>query len=106
MITDQRTSAGEANQASNVTEQAIAALWSDILDTTEQPSATDNFFALGGDSMAMVTLEFRIKEEFSVELPIGAVFSAPTLRELSALVDAARRASRSPSTQPAEPSAT
>lgn len=93
-------------QPASVTERAVAALWCEVLETTELPDATDNFFALGGDSMAMVLLEFRIKEEFSVELPAGAVLGAPTLRELSALVDAARRGSRSPGTQCAEPSAT
>lgn len=95
----------EDPQATTMTERALAALWSEVLESTEQPGATDNFFALGGDSMAMITLEFRIKEEFSVELPAGAVFGAPTLRELSAVVDAARDDSRH-SGQCADPSAT
>lgn len=106
MVTDLRTSAGETSPPPSVTERAVAALWSEVLETSELPSATDNFFALGGDSIAMLTLEFRIEEELSVELPEGAVFGAATLRELSALVDAARGGSRSPGTPSAEPSAT
>lgn len=70
-------------------ERSVAALWQEVLQTTEPPRATDDFFALGGDSMAMVTLEFRIKEDLSVDLPPGAILGAPTLRELSTLVAAA-----------------
>jgi len=103
--TDLRPSPDETSQPLSMTERAVAALWSETLQIAELPGATDNFFALGGDSMAMVLLEFRIKEEFSVELPAGAVLGAPTLRELSALVDAACGSSRSPGTQSAEPSA-
>jgi hypothetical protein len=37
--------------------------------------------------MTMVMLEVRIKEELSVDLPAGAIIEAPSLRELSALID-------------------
>lgn len=53
----------------------------------ELPGAEDNFFALGGDSTAMVMVELRIQEELSVELPPGAMLNAPSLRELAHLVD-------------------
>lgn len=95
---------GETTQPLSVTERCVAELWSEVLQTAELPGATDDFFTLGGDSMAMVILEFRIKEEFSVELSAGAVLSAPTLRELSALVDAARGGSHSSGIQSAAPS--
>jgi acyl carrier protein len=104
VATDLRTSAVETSQPLSVTERAVAALWSEVLQTAELPGTTDNFFALVGDSMAMVMLEFRIKEEFSVELPAGALLGAPTLRELSALVYAACGGSRSLGTQSAETS--
>lgn len=105
VATDLRTSAGPS-QPTSVTERTVAALWSEVLQTADLPGATDDFFALGGDSMAMVMLEFRIKEEFSVELPAGAVLGAPTLRELSAVVDAACGGLPSPNTQATEPIAT
>jgi surfactin family lipopeptide synthetase A len=70
-------------------ELSVAELWQEVLQTTELPAPMDNFFALGGDSMAMVQLEFRMVEEFSVELPPGVVLGAPTIRELSALLDTA-----------------
>jgi acyl carrier protein len=71
------------------TERIIATLWREVLDKKELAQPTDNFFDLGGSSIDMVMILFRIYEEFSVELPDNAVFDAPSLRELAALVDAA-----------------
>lgn len=65
----------------------ISALWREVLQSTETPSPNDNFFAQGGDSMAMVTLEFRIHEELGVSLSPGAILTAPTLDELVTLVN-------------------
>jgi acyl carrier protein len=75
------------------TEHTVAALWCEALQLTDPPGPTDNFFALGGDSMTMTMLEFRIGEELAVNLPPGTVLSSPTLRELSAVVAAARNSS-------------
>lgn len=64
----------------------LTALWKEVLQMTHTPELSDNFFSVGGDSMTMVMLEFRIKEELSVDLPVGAVLVAPTLGELSVLI--------------------
>lgn len=101
-MTTDYTSAPAADQAS--TDHILAELWREVLQSADLPVPTDNFFALGGDSMAMVMLEFRIREEFSVELPAGVVLGAPTLSELSALIDAECVASQV--TRTAEPGAT
>lgn len=77
----------ETPQQLTETERRIATLWKDALDTPELPCAGDNFFALGGDSTAMVMVELQIKDEFSVDLPAGAMLSTQSLRELSAVVD-------------------
>ncbi len=73
----------------NATERALATLWKQVLDVPHLPGLDDNFFALGGDSTAMVMLELLIANQFSVALPAGTLLSAPTLRELSRLVDTA-----------------
>ena len=72
------------------TERRIAALWRDALDISELPSQSDNFFFLGGDSTAMVMVELQISEEFSLDLPAGAMLEAQSLRELAAFVDVRR----------------
>jgi acyl carrier protein len=75
---------------SDATQLTVAELWAEVLDRQVPPEADDNFFDLGGDSIAMVTLLYRVQEEFSVELAAGALFGAPSVRELSALIDATR----------------
>jgi acyl carrier protein len=68
-------------------ERVIAAIWSEVLQISQLPSITDDFFALGGNSMTMVMAEFRIMEELAIQLPTGAILTAPTVRELADLVD-------------------
>ena len=95
MDSEQKRSSDGITQQLSSTERAVAALWREALQIPEIPSATDNFFALGGDSMTMTMVEFRIKEELSVALPPGALLGAQSLCELSALVDEMSSASRS-----------
>lgn len=90
MAHNDSTSAAEARECINATNRIVAALWREVLELNELPRLTDDFFALGGDSMTMVMLEFRIREDLLVELPVGAILGAPTLNELSALIHAAR----------------
>lgn len=59
----------------------------------ELPGAEDNFFALGGDSTAMVMVELRIQEELSIEVPPGAMLNAPSLRELTHLIEGCKGSS-------------
>jgi acyl carrier protein len=71
------------------TETRIAGMWSEFIATPSAIQPTDNFFALGGDSLAMTMLLFRIKEELGVDLPPGALLEAPELRAFCAQIDSA-----------------
>ncbi|HEX7184093.1 MAG TPA: amino acid adenylation domain-containing protein, partial [Thermoanaerobaculia bacterium] len=66
-------------------EEAMAALWAEVLGL-ERVGANDNFFELGGHSILATRLMFRVRETFGVDLPLRALFSAPTLAGLSAAV--------------------
>ena len=77
----------EADRPRGAVEQAIATLWMEALDLPDLPVAGDNFFALGGDSTAMVMVEMRIQEKFSVELPLGTLLNVASLGELACLIE-------------------
>ena len=86
MNAEMRVSEGNELSA-KTTERALAGLWEEVLQVPVAIDSNDNFFELGGDSIGMVTVLFRVQEEFSVELPPEAMFSAPTIRELAALIE-------------------
>jgi amino acid adenylation domain-containing protein/thioester reductase-like protein len=70
------------------TEQAIAAIWQDLLDLP-QVGVTDNFFELGGHSLLATKLVFRIHDVLGADLPLTALFEGePTIARLASLVTA------------------
>jgi thioesterase domain-containing protein/acyl carrier protein len=66
----------------NAVESALAGIWSDLLGVDPvQPG--DDFFALGGHSLAAVRLFAKVRKQFNVDLPLATLFQAPTLKELA-----------------------
>ena len=63
----------------------VRAIWTEILGRADVEPDSD-FFDLGGDSLSAVALVGRIRDEFGLELSVGAVFDHPTRREFEALV--------------------
>ena len=70
------------------TEQKVGALWNEILESRLSLKSTDNFFSLGGDSLAMTLVLFRVNEVFHVELSAASLLENPELGAFSALLDA------------------
>lgn len=52
-------------------------------------SAEDNFFMLGGHSLVATQLIARVRDTFGVEVGLRTVFEGPTIKELSAKIEAA-----------------
>ncbi len=68
------------------TERLLAAIWADVLNI-ERVSVSDNFFELGGHSLLATQLISRIRIEFDNELPVRAIFEAPTIAALAVKLD-------------------
>ena len=74
-------------------EAALAAIFSRVLKVPAV-GAHDGFFELGGHSLLATQVIARVRAELGIDLPLRAVFEAPTPAELAARVDAARCADR------------
>ena len=80
------SSAAPGGTVLNPTESAIAEVWRELLGI-EEVGKQDDFFALGGHSLAAVRLFARIRKKFAVDLPLATLFQAPTLAALAAVVE-------------------
>jgi amino acid adenylation domain-containing protein len=72
-------------------EEVLAALCSEVLGL-QNVGRNENLFDLGCHSLLATQLVSRIREKFSVDLPLRALFEAPTVAELGVRVEAARAA--------------
>lgn len=60
-------------------ERLLAALWAEVLPSTPE-AGTDNFFQLGGHSLAASSLVARFQSALGLPLPLSWVFEHPSLR--------------------------
>ncbi|AXB47512.1 hypothetical protein A4R43_37835 [Amycolatopsis albispora] len=74
-------------------QKAVAALVAEVLGLP-RVGLHDNFFTLGGHSMASMRLIARIRAELGSQLRIRDVFDAPTVAGLADLLDGARTTRR------------
>jgi hypothetical protein len=83
-------------------EATLAGIWAEVFEV-DRVGVEDDFFALGGHSLLAGRIVARIRRAFEVDLPLGALFDAPSVRELCGVVTAhlAQGADR-----PAPPAAT
>ncbi|HEX2094523.1 MAG TPA: non-ribosomal peptide synthase/polyketide synthase, partial [Longimicrobiaceae bacterium] len=67
-------------------EEVLAAVWAETLGV-ERVGAHDDFFALGGHSLAATRMISRVRAAFGVEAPLRAVFEAPVLSALAERIE-------------------
>ncbi|MCA1566203.1 MAG: condensation domain-containing protein, partial [Acidobacteria bacterium] len=74
----------------NPVEEVVAGVWAHALGV-EQVSIDDDFFGLGGHSLTATQVASRIREAFSIEMPLRTLFDRPTVRGLSQYIENARQ---------------
>ncbi|NME51143.1 KR domain-containing protein [Desulfovibrio piger] len=68
------------------TEQAVAAIWKNVL-RVDDVGVTDSFFLSGGDSLSAFQLLRQLEREFGCRLTLRDLLQAPTVAAQAALVD-------------------
>ena len=68
-----------------VVEEALAGIWAEVL-SLDQVGIHDDFFGLGGDSLAATRIISRVVERFQLELPVQSLFQAPTVAEMAVVI--------------------
>ncbi len=72
-------------------EAILARIWNEVLERPHIGTG-ENFFDIGGNSINAVRVMARVRDLLQVELPMHAMFEAPTIRTLAKLVEAGRTA--------------
>jgi amino acid adenylation domain-containing protein len=75
-------------EPTGVTEELVARAWRETLGVI-RVNATDNFFDIGGHSIAMAGVQHRLAEATGREIALVDLFRYPNVRALAAFLDGA-----------------
>ena len=71
--------------ATNATEQQLVAVWEEVLDI-RPIGIHDNFFDLGGHSLAASRIVSQVIKNFQSDLPLQTLFQSPTVAAMAAVI--------------------
>jgi acyl-CoA synthetase (AMP-forming)/AMP-acid ligase II/acetyltransferase-like isoleucine patch superfamily enzyme/acyl carrier protein len=66
-------------------EKQLTEIWQELLHV-EHVGVRDNFFALGGDSLAIARMMLAITERFNTIIPTNSFFRSPTIETIASLI--------------------
>jgi aspartate racemase len=66
-------------------EETLSAIWAEVLGL-ERVGVQDDFFDLGGHSLAVGQVISRIADRLDLELPLKSLFDGPTVEEMAMIV--------------------
>lgn len=72
--------------AKNDIEETIGKIWESFLPI-EHIGVNDNFFDIGGHSLLLIQVYYKIKEEYETNLTVIDMFKFPTIRLLSEYIE-------------------
>ncbi|NUT45073.1 MAG: amino acid adenylation domain-containing protein [Thermoactinospora sp.] len=82
-----RTAAADSPPPGTEAELLVAEIWSEVLERAGL-GVLDDFFVLGGHSVAATRVTGRLREVLELEVPVRLLFERPTLGAFAAAVEA------------------
>lgn len=79
------SSAGGFVGARDRVEAVVASVWEAVLGVP-RIGVDDDFFSLGGHSLAAAQIAARLQDAFGIDVPAASVFESPTVAELADVV--------------------
>ncbi|WP_166695596.1 non-ribosomal peptide synthetase [Bacillus cereus] len=73
----------------NEIEKRLLQLWEDTLHLNQKGITVgikDNFFKVGGSSLALIQVNGKLQEEFGLDIPVVKMFQYPTIQALAAFL--------------------
>ncbi|MCU0289497.1 MAG: phosphopantetheine-binding protein, partial [Acidobacteria bacterium] len=65
-------------------EKIIAGIWQEVLQYERgRVGLKDNFFDLGGNSLSIMRVRVKIKEQLGIDIPVTVLFQYPTVGSLA-----------------------
>ena len=68
--------------AKSSTESQLAEIWKNLLKI-DKVGVRDDFYSLGGDSLALTTMILEVEQRFKTSLPVDRFLNAPTIETIA-----------------------